>query len=257
MASRSGRSPASHRAASAQAKAWRPRTSAAARPNSARGPGQPWPPSGPASADMRGRLPAPDGGAVHQVVADQRAGVQELDRAAHPQRRVGVGPGRRASGGPVSPVDEGRAEPLARTADETGQHVVEGGDVGAKKIKLSQPPAEHRGQLGLDELAGQVMSVAAAGISPACTVTIRDPLCRGCGPAERPRKPGRLHAAGGLPHDPAVASPRAGPRAPPSHQGRRTYSRPRERTGRAADRSTAARKGYLRNESEESRIKRP
>ena len=102
--------------------------------------------------DVRGGLPAPDGRAVHQVVADQRAGVQELDRAAHPQGGVGVGSSRRASGGPVSPVDESRAEPLARTTHEAAQHVVECGDVGAEEIKLGQPPAEHRGQLGFDEL---------------------------------------------------------------------------------------------------------
>ena len=102
---------------------------------------------------MRGGFPAPDGRVVHQVVADQRAGVQELDRTAHPEGGVRVGPGGRAAGGPVSPVDEGRAEALARTPDETAEHLVEGGDIGAKEVQFSEAPAEHRSQLRLDQLA--------------------------------------------------------------------------------------------------------
>ena len=103
--------------------------------------------------DVRGGLPAPDGRAVHQVVTDERAGVQQLDRAADPQGGVGIGPGGRAPGGPVSPVDERRAEPLARAADETAEHFVEGSAVGAQEIQFSDPPADHGGQFRLDELA--------------------------------------------------------------------------------------------------------
>ena len=59
-----------------------------------------------------GRGPAAPGvGGVHEVVVDERAGVQHLQGGARPgQRRVVVD---RRPDGPVAPVAEGRPEPLA------------------------------------------------------------------------------------------------------------------------------------------------
>ena len=181
--------------------------------------------------DVRGRLPAPDRRAVHQVVADQRAGVQEFDRAADPQGGAGVGPAGRASGGPVSPVDERRAEPLARTTDEAAEDLLEGSGISAQEIQFSEPPAEHRGQFRLDELA-RPGHVGGRG-GNVTDLHSHDPAILSAGAAGMPLPGDSARLAR------AVACPRAAVRRPAGRGGRADRDPPPHRPHRSRQVLTA------------------
>ena len=152
---------------------------------------------------------APAGvGAVHQVVVDERAGLDELQGGEGRHQLIGVD----AAGAPVAPVGEGRAQPLAAAQHECLQRlghrqqgVVGGGQPGA----LS---GEEVGQRLVDPApeASAVHGRYGGGIGHALTLAARG--------AARRRAPvaGRRSGAGGRSRAAAVAPPTtreaAGPR---------------------------------------------
>jgi hypothetical protein len=108
--------------------------------------------------DVHGRAAPPDLGAVHDVVVDEGADVQQLDRAGGPDGGVGGRAVAGAPGAPVAPVHEGRPQPLAAFHGEAGQGVGDGAGVGAEEVQGRQLPVEQGGQRPVDPGA-QVLGV--------------------------------------------------------------------------------------------------
>ena len=106
---------------------------------------------------MRGRHPAAGVGVVHDVVVDERGGLEQLHRAREAHQGIGVG----ATRGPVAPVEERGAQPLA-TAQEVGHR-------GEQVVDVRAELGQHSGlgrQLGVEALlhpASQVDAVERAG----------------------------------------------------------------------------------------------
>jgi hypothetical protein len=97
-------------------------------------------------ADVHGRAAPADLGAVHDVVVDQGADVQQLDRAGRLDGGLGRRARGRAPGAPVAPVDEGRPQPLAPLEGEPGQGVGDGDVVLAEEAEGRQLLVEQGGQ---------------------------------------------------------------------------------------------------------------
>ena len=94
-----------------------------------------------------GRRPAaPAVRAVDDVVVDQRAGLDQLERGAHPDDRVAVGAARRAAAGrgPAAP-QELRPQPLAAVRDELDQQIDEIGQPRVDRDHLGPPPRQFGG----------------------------------------------------------------------------------------------------------------
>jgi hypothetical protein len=102
--------------------------------------------------DVHRRLAAPGGRGVHQVVVDERARLQQLqraDRAHHGRRRRAVLVAARA---PPAPPGEQGAHPLAAVEHEPGQGA---GGVGEPRVDVpgqGRALVQERRELGLDRL---------------------------------------------------------------------------------------------------------
>ena len=101
-------------------------------------------------ADVHGRAAPPDLGAVHDVVVDEGADVQQLDRAGRPDGGLGGRAVGGAPGAPVAPVHEGRPQPLAPLHGEPGQGVGDGAGVLAEEAEGRQLLVEQGGQRPVD-----------------------------------------------------------------------------------------------------------
>jgi len=95
-------------------------------------------------AAMDGRLPAAGVAAVHHVVVDQRARLEQLERGGGGDDSVAVVAARTAK----APVAERRTQPLA-TGDEVGESVGERSELDADGVQ--------RGQLTGDELTERLL----------------------------------------------------------------------------------------------------
>ena len=94
---------------------------------------------------MRGWGAAPGVGVVHDVVVEERRGLEELHRGAERDRDVPVLTPTRA----IAPVGEGRPEPLAAT-HERGDRLDEIADVGTHLVEVALLPGELGVELCLD-----------------------------------------------------------------------------------------------------------
>jgi hypothetical protein len=109
--------------------------------------------------------------AVHDVVVEQRGGLEELHRRRQPDQRVGVG----AAGRAVAPVEEARAQPLAAGdealdgVDERAELVADRGEDGSLHLHLGvHGRLDPRSQVAEVERADHGRSFPGAGDIPAC-----------------------------------------------------------------------------------------